>query len=694
MELDFSREWHIIGPRGGSDGGDPAGFAARELSEILGRMIGRGSAGGPKNGDGSEAERIIVLDSGTDRASRGFSWRAASDRVEIFGANGGALLRGVYDFLACLGARWVEPGEKGERLPRGEILRLSESSRSSEGEGLPSTLILGHGVLLEGWEDRLAWAARAGYSSVFVHTTPDALAMGAAPESLYESLRAAIGPLARKLGLELELGGHGLSSLLPRSLFEKEPGLFRMREGRRDPDRNLCPSSAEALAIIAEAFAARATAHPEVAVFHAWPDDLPGGGWCSCPACSALSPAAQSLKVARALAGALSSARTNAALAFLAYHDTEDTGSCLEGGERLPPNLELLWAPRLRCWGSSLSEGGDALNAASIAAFRRTARAWRAAGGGRVSVFEYWEDAVLFKGAVPPLVSVMEGDLAAYRGPSPEEGADAVGILCAGGRVALGPRPNLALLPGLASRISSRELLADWAGAAYGAAAEPMLEYWRELEAAWAIDLDLEEGETAIHVPDSRSRYAADPPADWGDPWTAGAPRLEAKRGRCEELFDHLRRAEARLSAARASIERSEESADSREAAAVRGEASEYAISGAVLELDCARLSAYHELAAGNARAAADIANLALSASGAVRKALRCLPDKRQRREIGLLITLYYDLRLRMIRRANARSGLRRLMDLWLTGARTGLAALGIMRAYVPKAIAPRRPRR
>ena len=677
MELDFSREWRIVSAGGAFPLEGPAAFAAGELAEALGRMGCRV----PASGDGNALDHLIVLDA--DSASRAagpggrrgvprFSWRAAGDRVEVFGEDGCALLRGVYDFLGALGARWVEPGDSGERLPRGPILGLAAASHSSGESGTPTTLILGHSVFLEDWEDRLLWAARVGYSSVFVHTTHDALALGAAPESLYEALRPSLVRLARRLGLTLELGGHSLSSLLPRSLFKDEPELFREKGGQRVSDLNLCPSSRKALELVSKAFSAWASAHPEVSVFHVWPDDLPEGGWCSCAACASLPPAAQSLAVARALAAALAEVRPDAAVAFLAYHDTEDTASALAGGAGLPSNLELLWAPRRRSWGSAIGDAGNALNAASFAAFRRAAEAWRAAGGGRVAVFEYWEDAVLFKGAVPPLMAVIEGDMAAYRGV-----ADAVGILCTGGRLPLGPRPNVALLPLLAApRSLAPEPLADWALAAYGPAAGPMLGYWNELEAAWAMDLDLEEGDTAIKMPGALSRCAADPPADWGDPWTAGLERLALKRGRCEELFDHLRLAESRLAEAEAAVAGS----DSDEARAVRGEASEYAISGAVLELNCARLAAYHELAAGEHRAAADVANLALSASGAVHKALSRLPDRRARREIRFLVSFFYDLRLRAIRRANARSSLRRLVDLWFTTARTAIAALSIRR--------------
>jgi hypothetical protein len=651
MELDFSEEWRVVCPAGRELEEGPEAFAARELAALLGKMGCRP----PAQGDGSADGRIIVLNAGTKPGggSRRFSWRASSDRVEIYGDDGAALLRGVYDFLGALGARWPAPGEEGERLPSGPVLGLASESRASSDEAMPATLVLSHGTFLERYEDYLAWAARVGYSSVFVRSSGEALALDASPAALYESLRGGIAPLARRLGLSLELGGRW---------------------------RGAGPGSPSEGGAVAEAFADYAAAHPEISVFHVWPDE----------------PPAPALNFARALAAALARARPDASLSFLAGRDAGGAAAAiLEGGE-LPPNLELLWDSRRRSWGSALGDAGSGMNAASMALFRETAKAWRSRGGGRVTALEHYEDAFLFKGAVPPLPAVIEGDLAAYRGG--EDGsADAIGLLCGGGRLPLAPRPNAALFPLLASDPArgAGPALADWVGAAYRGAegGRAMLEYWRELEGAWAVDLDLEEGDTDVHMPISLAEAALDPPADWGDPWKAGAARLAARRERCEELFDHLRRAEARLAEAEGSGGAPE--------ASVRAEAAEYAIAGSVLELNCARLSAYHELAAGDPGAAADIANLALSASAALRGALARLGDRRARRETRLVIGLFYDLRLRALRRANARSALRRLLDLWYAKARTALGARFAERAYergAPNArargLAPTGPRR
>ena len=706
MELDFSLPWRILAateasPPPGSAFPEPAStveseqFAAAELAALLGRMTGRP----PLAGEGSEAERMIVLHTGSPKpggpgnAAPAFSWRAGPERVEIFGEGGAGLVRGIYDFLDALGARWVGPGSSGERLPSGLRLSLAAASRRSpEGEAA-AVLILGHGAYLSRWEDYLTWAARSGYARVFVHTTVESLAFGAAPARLYEALRPGIVPLARRLGLGLELGGHLLSSFLPRKLFKSEPELFRQRPEAEDgarlrsPDANFCPSNPRALELASRGFAAFAESHPEVEVFHAWPDDLPGGGWCSCPGCAARSPAAQSLASARALAEALAAARPGASLSFLAYHDTEElAGLDLSG---LPPNLELLWAPRRRCWAHGLDEELCALDAASYGAYRAAAGAWAAAGGRSPAIFEYWEDGILFKGAVPPLPRTMARDLRAYARPGdpPGPGAASVGVLLAGARAPLAPRPNQWLLPRLLRRAAEPGFepeaaaaveLADWVGAAYGPAAAPMAAYWAALEAAWAVELELEPGDTAVDPPPTRGLDLDEPPCDWGDPWPAGLERLAARRGRCEELFDRLRAAEAALDQAL-------EAADGEEAApwarAVRAEAGEYGLAGSLLELDCARVAAYHERAAGQAKAAADIALLARSPYAAALRALRGLPEARSRREMGLFLYASYGLRLRAIGR-EAAGPLARILGRLAALAELALRAAGAYRAW------------
>jgi hypothetical protein len=711
MELDATRPWRIVtrGNRGTEAGEaypDPAAtdtpldFAAAELAAVLGRITGSPFL----RSRGFERDHLILLDLGEGKAgsAAGFTWRASHEWVEIYGDDPRGLLRAVYDFLSALGAAWIAPGEGGERLPKGR-LDLRRAAGTSAGRLCGSTLILGHGSYLERYEDYLPWAARNGYSSVFFHTSNDALTIGSAPAALYESLRTGIAPMALRMGLEIELGGHLLTSFLPRSFFKTEPELFRMKEGRRLADRNLCASNPRALDLAASGFLRFAEAHPEVEVFHAWPDDLPGGGWCSCPACSSeggtRTPGAQSLRVAMRLAAALAEAdsalgrKKPRRLSFLAYHDTEDSLTDGPGLGSIAANLELLWAPRRRCWAHGYGDASCAVNAGSIGGFRRSARAWKAAGGGRVTVFEYWEDALLFKAALPALAATLEGDVEAYAGAGKalEERADALGVLCTGGRVPLAPRPNLWLLPRLALGAGSEAgaVFAEWVEAAYGGAAAPMRLYWAALEAAWKIDLEIEPGDTGLSDFHEVAKMVDEPIIDWGDPWSASLARLTRRRDRCEELFDRLREAEKSLAAATelatAATELATAGVAEPWAAAVHLEAKEYLISGSLLELDCARLAVYQEYASGDTRAAADVALLAGSTLSALYRTLGGLPDRRSRADLKLLLFVYYGLRLRAVRRAASRNPLGRALDRAACFVELVVRALPVLNAWAPR---------
>ena len=666
MEIDLNLEWSIVLRASDAETAPPVAFAVEELARVIRQVSGAL----PRIGGDGSGERLIIVDCGNAKAPSarpsGYCWRANEDRIELYGGDGPALVRCIYDFLGALGASWPAPGADEERLPADARIRLVKNVGSLDAGRPGCTLILGHGAYMERWEDYLVWAARNGYYSVFFHTTDERLALGAIPSAAYEARRLDIAALAAKLGLEIELGGHLLSQMLPRRLFRSRPELFRMAEGRRRPDGNLCPSSGAALELISQSLADFALDHPEAAVFHVWPEDLPGGGWCSCPECAAagLGPAAGALATAIAMAGALATVRPEARLSFLAYHDTDNLGSLALAS--LPHNLELAWAPRRRSWASGLDEPGCALNAASAAAFRRAAGAWRAAGGGRVTVFEYWEDGFLFKGAVPPRPAALAGDLSVYAASNgtPAEGADGIGILFTGGRLPLAPRPNPWLLPRLVAGADPGQCMHEWVGRTYGSAAEDMAEYWAALESAWSIALDTDSGDGGIRLVSRLVGAIDDPPSDWGDPWNATVDRLADLRGRCEELFDFLRTAESALDKAEATIdERSEEGR------AVLRERSEYRIASRLLELDCARLSVYHELAAGETRAAADLALLAQAALGAFYASLSAISDPRSRRELRLIAFLFYGLRLRAIRRASARNPLRRLLDRGLSAA-------------------------
>ena len=121
------------------------------------------------------------------------------------------------------------------------------------------------------------------------------------------------------LGLEVEYELHAMKELLPRRLFRKDEGLFRMDEtGQRNPDANLCVHSQAALEIAAEnAVAIARTLRPTTGRYFYWGDD--GKPWCRCPECEGLSDSDQATLLENHLLRALRGHDPRASLAHLAY---------------------------------------------------------------------------------------------------------------------------------------------------------------------------------------------------------------------------------------------------------------------------------------------------------------------------------------------------------------------------------------
>src|SRR5207247_261980 len=141
-------------------------------------------------------------------------------------------------------------------------------------------------------------------------------------------------------------------------------------------------------------------ARPGATDFHLWGLDLAGGGWCACPQCSGLSTADQALAACNAVADTLG---PGGRVFHLAYHDTLGAPRAV----RPDPRVWAEFAPRERCYAHALDDPACATNAA----YRRALDAHLELFAGRVHVFEYYGDAILFGGCAVPLAEVVERDL-------------------------------------------------------------------------------------------------------------------------------------------------------------------------------------------------------------------------------------------------------------------------------------------
>ena len=573
VTLDLRRGWRIVSPSP-----DPvAACAAAELAEMLGRIVGGPIPVGEGELPGVPSFNLSHGDGEVD----GLTWQAGPEQIVLRGDNPRGLLYAVYSLLEVLGCRWPAPGTEGERLPQGTRFELP-ASPVREQAALPGRcLIVGHYAFMDAIEEWIVWAARNRLNTIFLHVIEGPLAFGAAPAWQWQAHKARAVPLARQRGMTIEHGGHGLAALLPREHFKKLPEAYRYHAGRRTPDHNFCPSSAEGMAIVRRNAEAHFRAHPEVDVFHLWPDDIPGGGWCSCERCRSYNASEQALLAIHAVAEVLAEVNPAARIGFLAYMDTEAVPVRVEPRE----NVSLLWAPRNRCYAHATD---DPACPANVPHYADTFRAQVAHFPHQPRVFEYYLDAILFKSLLPPLPSVMQGDLRFYR----DAGTHTVQALMTGDRPWHAPQLN----PWLFARLSwdpeqdLDALLADFCHAAYGTAGE-LPAYYRALEAAFALALDIVPEQVDREIELSARGLLAHPPADMGDPAYAPAEVLREKRRANAAIEPLLREAGQHLGSARGAV------AVAGRSQAWEAERTAFALAQAWLRFDLARLRLYEAVA-------------------------------------------------------------------------------------------------
>jgi len=258
------------------------------------------------------------------------------------------------------------------------------------------------------WPER---AHAAGITTIGLHAALrlDVLVDFMKSEKGEQFLRA-----CRRFGLGVEYELHAFGTLLSREYFSgPNKDLFRADEsGRRTADFNCCPSSQDALDIIAEKAVAYGRAlKPSTHRYFYWPDDA--RGWCCCPKCKGLTSSDQSTLVENAIVAALRKhLDPEAALSHIAY------GPTLEPPRTVKPHegLFLEFAPITRVYDHAIDDpavqlGGtppeprtqagylDLLDA-NLAVFpRQTAQ-----------VLEYWLDVSRFSGWKQPLVKVPWND--------------------------------------------------------------------------------------------------------------------------------------------------------------------------------------------------------------------------------------------------------------------------------------------
>ncbi|MFA6111403.1 MAG: DUF4838 domain-containing protein [Candidatus Latescibacterota bacterium] len=290
---------------------------------------------------------------------------------------------------------------------------------------------------------------------------------------------------AIRRGLPFAVGGHvghGFPHWMPAALTTLRPELCRVDEhGKRAATGNLCTADPEALGRAVGELTLLRDRHPRARLLQVFPDDVIGGSWCHCPRCRDRSPTEQYAALVAAIAGAVDARLPGTEVGFLLYHDTlsglPDSGQRDPSRDFLPPNVYALYAPRERCYAHAIDDETCPRNRLYWEHLLRAREVF----DGRVDVFEYYGDTILwhyFNVAVPRVIAA---DLRAYG----RLGVREVQALAFGTYSQWAHGLNLAAFALLSSG-QEREVdsaVQRYAGERYGVrAADRMTEYYRALE--------------------------------------------------------------------------------------------------------------------------------------------------------------------------------------------------------------------
>jgi hypothetical protein len=392
----------------------PVRFAGEELQRYLHRMTGVRVP--IRQAASLRGRHLLLLGPGDARAVMpvplppgAFSVLPENGRITLAGGDPRGVLDAVYALLEQCGCRWSLHGSCEERVPQvvAPTLELQpvEQRPAFAVRGYCSDIMTWHYTQPEHFAERLPddrtfidWMGKSGGNTFFFIRHPFDTQL-TIPELL---------PEFERRGIEVEYGGHIIPLLLPRELFREHPEYFpASADGSRSDHGNVCTSSSAALAVASGNAVRWLRDYPEARVVHIWGADLWHGGWCGCGACKSVSVQDQGLRICNAVARHLTEAGLTRPICYLAYHDSIDANVT----ERPHEQVFVEFAPRERCYGHALNDPSCATNRRYAAALERYVDLFE----GRVRLFEYYGDAILFFGCAVPLTAVIAADLAYYR---------------------------------------------------------------------------------------------------------------------------------------------------------------------------------------------------------------------------------------------------------------------------------------
>lgn len=354
ISFDISKEWIICIP--------PDIPAAKKAAEDLSHYIDllRRQSGLPQkplpikaiseNASDRGMFTIFLQVQRDGREKNGFSWRVGKERAEINGESDRGICNGVFDFLAALGFNWPEPDQEtlpplNKIKPQEYILKESYAYHHSGDDTIRRRLLFSRKTTSKKWKSLIVWAVRNQIDTLVFSLQNPIL------ENKDDSKRRKffIKPfqkifknshhspqelldLAESYAMTIELGGWDISLLVPRRYFLFNRDIFRMDAGKRDKEHNFCPTAPDTIKLLKNEAAKVFRSHPEITVYHLWPDMGYEKTWCSCPACRAFTLEEQNRMAVTAAADTLAEINPHGRISY--YENPSRKGDM-----ELRPNL-------------------------------------------------------------------------------------------------------------------------------------------------------------------------------------------------------------------------------------------------------------------------------------------------------------------------------------------------------------------
>jgi hypothetical protein len=331
IKFDVAKNWTVLVPPGLAVA-QLAGADLRRILALLRVRAGLNLKEPPQQDSTAPIDSsvpVIVLNGTANSAANGFSWRLGIDRIEIYGASERGLCNGIYDFLAALGVNWPKPGEENLPKPHPDHppeypLRAASAYQGTVKE--PDKwrrLVITGAVPLSRRENFLIWAVRNRIDALvlpFAEKPPFLAGL----TGKYGRIRENLLNLAKQYALPVEIGGWALNCLVPRRYFFTKKDIFRMEQGKRTRNYNFCPTNPDTIALLRTEARRHFGEHPDVLIFHLWPDRGAEHLWCSCPSCRAFSREEQNRIAVNTAADVLAEINPEARISY--YESTGESG--------------------------------------------------------------------------------------------------------------------------------------------------------------------------------------------------------------------------------------------------------------------------------------------------------------------------------------------------------------------------------